>query len=349
MDVNGLLLHDNKIYFGNDNEEFICSTPEGKILWSNPTSGDVEHEPCLIQANGVNHLIYATESGEVRSVNPANGKTNWTFYVSDFDGWKPGQNRTIFKVGAYVTNTSVFYTKPLLVDLTGDNIPDLIYKSFDGKIYAINSTNGKLIWDILNSAFDRLLVNVGDNRNPIFLFNNYTYNPSDYSYRNKMMFVSKIGKSVDSMNFEKFNWGVGLNTMQLSDGRSVVNFCDSIYVFSTKGKILDRFERKKFTDPSTNEISEESTHHTLLGNKSFTYKGKPNCIVVMHQFSYKTDSNDGFIDIVSLEEKKVIDRLNLKQRSEMPPVITDVNMDGNPDILINCFDGNLYCYSIPTH
>ena len=80
MDVNGVLFYKNRIYYGNDNEEFICSSPEGKIIWRNPASGDIEHEPILLDMQGNKYVVYASEAGEVRAVDPETGKTKWVHY-----------------------------------------------------------------------------------------------------------------------------------------------------------------------------------------------------------------------------------------------------------------------------
>jgi hypothetical protein len=39
-------------------------------------------------------------------------------------------------------------------------------------------------------------------------------------------------------------------------------------------------------------------------------------------------------------------RLGLPKPSEFPPMIADINKDGYLDLLINCFDGYLYCYNL---
>jgi hypothetical protein len=54
----------------------------------------------------------------------------------------------------------------------------------------------------------------------------------------------------------------------------------------------------------------------------------------------------GFIEIISLETKQIVERLQLPNTSEMQPHIDDINKDGKLDLLINCKDGNLYCYNL---
>ena len=52
LDVNGTLIYNNLIYFGNDNDEFICADFKGDIKFSLPVSGDVESEAVRIKING---------------------------------------------------------------------------------------------------------------------------------------------------------------------------------------------------------------------------------------------------------------------------------------------------------
>lgn len=83
MDVNGIIMYKGKLYFGNDNEEFLCTTSEGKILWRNAASGDIEHEPVMINNKGKKYIVYASELGEVSAVDPENGNHIWNYYTRE--------------------------------------------------------------------------------------------------------------------------------------------------------------------------------------------------------------------------------------------------------------------------
>ena len=48
VDVNGVIVHDNKIYLGMIMMSLFVRT-HGKILWRLPISGDVEHEPSVVK------------------------------------------------------------------------------------------------------------------------------------------------------------------------------------------------------------------------------------------------------------------------------------------------------------
>lgn len=52
FDVNGTLIYGDRVFFGNDNEEFICANLYGNIIWKNLASGDIEAEPVMIDIDG---------------------------------------------------------------------------------------------------------------------------------------------------------------------------------------------------------------------------------------------------------------------------------------------------------
>jgi len=216
MDVNGLLLHNNRLYFGNDNEEFLCTSLDGKIIFRNPTSGDIEHEPVLINNKATQQIIYATEMGEVKAINPITGKAIWSYYTPDFEGWKPGDNRGIFKVKSFFTNSSSFYTKPIVADLTNDGVSDLVYLTYNSKIYAINGASGKLLW--LNEQYDRseiVLMQTGSKEDPSFSFFSET-NDEKFKATRHLITLNKYGKQIAITDIPNSTYGMGVNALSLN-------------------------------------------------------------------------------------------------------------------------------------
>ena len=98
-----------------------------------------------------------------------------------------------------------------------------------------------------------------------------------------------------------------------------------------------------FNDDS--EVITRKYYDPILSNRIFDYQNEKNCVIVLSQRDM-IDYDKGFIEIVSLDKKSVIERLSLPAISEMTPIISDVNQDGNLDLLINCSDGYLYCFSL---
>jgi DNA-binding beta-propeller fold protein YncE len=346
MDVNGLLLYNSRLYFGNDNEEFLCTSLDGKIIWRNPASGDMEHEPVLITNAGVNQIVYATETGEVKAVDPATGKAFWSYYVPEFDGWKNGDTRALFKVKSYFTNTYAFFTKPIIIDLTKDGVLDLVYHTYDGRFFAINGASGKNLWihDAGNGT-EIAMFQMGSNASPSITFFAKTFDEK-FNATSHLVALNSAGKQIFKFDLSASTFGIGLNA--LSIGNSFIAQRDSLLEIDSKGnyKAYDRSNLYNDVDYyGKNTIEQRNGYESLISNRTFSYKGDNNCIVILNQHDFANYEN-GFIEIFSLTNHKVVARFGLPKSSEFPPMIADINKDGYLDLLINCHDGYLYCYDL---
>jgi hypothetical protein len=345
MDVNGIIEHQGKLYFGNDNEEFLCTSYAGDILWRLAVSGDIEHEPVMINIKGKTNIVFATEAGEVTAVDPLDGKILWSWYVPDYKGWKPEDNRIVFKVKAHFSNTTSFLTKPLLHDLDNDGVSDLIYMGFDSKIYAISGAKGKELWIVEDEYLETVFFKSGSGSTTYFMAVGKKYNADDHQPL-ELITINTSGKIVDRFPLDEFSWGGGLNHLSVSGGRTVFLTLKSLFIYHPENglEIIDR--DIPFRDDENPYVERRQARDPLIGNKVFAYGKEKNCVMILNQYD-NLDHDYGFVEIISLDSKKVLKRLALKSRSEMPPVISDVNKDGVPDVLISGYDGYLYCYSFP--
>lgn len=349
MDVNGLLLHNNRLYFGNDNEEVLCTSLDGKIIWRNPASGDIEHEPVLIKNNRTQQIVYASEQGEVVAVNDVTGKVIWSYYIPIFSGWKQGDNRALFKVKSYFTYTRAFYTKPLIIDLTGDGVSDLVYRVFGGDIFALNGKTGSLLWLHEVEAADRseiLLLQTGTKVNPSISFFTTT-NDAEYKRTCSLVTLNSKGKQISTTILPTSSIGTGLNSLLLNN--LIIVQQSHLLEMDSKGSLqsYDRSDLFQEVDYLGNTIDgSRNSYESLISNRAFSYKGDNNCVVILNQYDRSNYENGGIIEIYSLTNHKVIDRFSLPNKSEFPPIISDINKDGYLDLLINCYDGNLYCYDL---
>jgi outer membrane protein assembly factor BamB len=302
-------------------------------------------------------IIYASESGEVCAVDPYSGKKVWNYYVSDFAGYKPGDNRNIFKVRSYFTNTVSFYTKPKLVDLNEDGTKDLVYLTYDSKVYAISGRDGQLLWLFDSPHYlGYNLIQSGSEKNPYFsAWQGFGTDGSNSE--SVLLTLDKNGKMVSNVGMNDLDYYGGLNSYVAKDGKVVIATPNYIY-FLRNGKVEQRFshdltyKRGSVVDGNgsiydSDFMEGRNTRDAVLGSAEFSYKGHTRCAIIMNQ-SDGAFREHGFIEIISLDTGEVIDRLTLPYSSEFPPQILDVNKDGRLDLLINCYDGFTYCYDMKT-
>lgn len=349
MDVNGVLSYQDKLYYGNDNEEFICSSKNGDILWRLPTAGDIEHEPMLISSKKGNMIVYATETGEACAIDPVSGKKYWSYFIPDFKGWISGNNRAIFKVKSYFSNTQTFFSKPVIADLDKDGTEDLVYLTYDGAIIAINGKTGKKQWSNikLKGLFDYVFSNIGDKKNPIFAVFETTWDSAN-NYKQSMLIINVKGHVIREQYMDEENRIFGLNSLQIRDGNTLFCTKNSILMVSVSGNVKKIYRERKFktTNYDGNSVIESRNGSgALIAQTVFSYKGNDQCIMVLNQHDGAYFEN-GFVEIISLDSKKVLGTWQLPTGSELAPVIADVNMDGNLDMLISGYDGYLYCYNL---
>jgi len=349
MDVNGLLMRSDRLYFGNDNEEFLCTDLQGKILWRNPTSGDIEHEPSLLQTKNGEVVVYAAESGEVKAVDPEQGKVIWSYYVPEFDGWKPGDDRTVFKVKAWFRNTSHFYTRPLVVDVNADGTNDLIYRTFGGNLLALNGNTGSKLWSVEEKeslSLGMAVIGRGKQKKIVALRNIYAD-----TVRYEIAYFSLQGQKLASRPVSELSWGSGLNALSIDGDRILINGRTKTFQIDQTGSVreIDRsipFQFKSWNNELENGY--RNGNDPLFAEGFIPLKNGKKGVVVMNQCDLG-NTDVGFVEILSPEDGIVLDRFSLPACGEMPPVIRDVDLDGNLDLLFAGYDGYLYCYQLPKY
>jgi outer membrane protein assembly factor BamB len=273
----------------------------------------------------------------------------WSYYVPEFDGWKPGDDRTVFKVKAWFRNTSHFYTRPLVVDVNADGTNDLIYRTFGGNLLALNGNTGSKLWSVEEKeslSLGMAVIGQGKQKKIVALRNIYAD-----TVRYEIAFFSLQGQKLASRPVSELSWGSGLNALSIDGDRVLINGRTKTFQVDPSGSVreIDRsipFQFKSWNNELVNGY--RNGNDPLFAEGFIPLKNGKKGVVVMNQCDLG-NTDVGFVEIFSLEDGSVLDRFSLPACGEMPPVIRDVDLDGNLDLLFAGYDGYLYCYQLPKY
>lgn len=361
MDVNGLLYYNRNLYFGNDNDEFLCTDLDGNLIWRIPVSGDVEHEPTLIKRKNGNIIVFATEVGEVRAVSPKNGNTVWNYFHPKFDGWKEGNNRFIFKLKTHFRSGYIFFNSPTIADFNRDGVMDLVYNGYDKTI--LNGINGKVIKNYSISRQNTSFSNVSDSyHDPIFLGRGKNTKILSPEYimgsdddEKRVIIYDENGSILNKLSvkkperFKDFSYWY-LTPKKLNNNEVAFISDEIIHIYNSKD---NKFSKIQNFNSITKEKSEYGDYYNyrsnfygiveILSNKINTEKGL--CRLIKWE-SYK-DWKHAIIKVFSVNDNKELLTISLPSTAEGPMLVRDINGDGKEELLVEC-NGRLICYDIST-
>ncbi len=350
MDVNGILFHEGNIFFGNDNEEAMSVTQTGKINWRINLAGDVEHQPILIQSGKDPLLVFATETGQVHAVHPKTGKTVWNYFVSDYKGWKPGDNRSVFKVKMYFHSGHRFFDEPEVLDLNSDGVEDLLYNHDYGSLLALDGKSGKQIWTINSRINSKYSIYLGTQKPMIMGKGKDTRIVcpilGDYDEA-----TSTIGKSGIAIFNAK---GILLSVQECEEPLGGPMLSQSNGVFMTSNALLvpDKNNTAVRIVPLENATAlndEGETYYRFpeaqIAKQQIQFNGEP-CILVALQYEQDNNLDQSALMIIGAKTGKVHKKSYMPCTSEYTPEIMDTNEDGMLDVLMGGFNGKLYCFNL---
>lgn len=70
------------------------------------------------------------------------------------------------------------------------------------------------------------------------------------------------------------------------------------------------------------------------------------CALILSQYDNEHASGQSPMLLIGLNTGKIQYKVNLPSNSEFPPYIEDIDKDGKLDVLVGCYDGNLYCFDL---
>lgn len=350
-DVNGVVALDGKVYFGNDNDEFFCADKNGDIVWRLPCSGDVEHAPSVLnRPNGKKCIVFATEMGEVRAVNPIDGSTIWVHYHPDFDGWKPGSNRFVFRVKNHISSPNFYFTPPFLADYNKDTYSDLCYTTSSGMV-VLNGVDGIILsTNSVGSYYSPITQRMS--RMGVELLDHQYVETADPDDRWKAKYTVKDLNGRTLRDFpELLETSLKGQCRRTSDGSILMRAKENAYMEWIPGmKFPVRMDRKALRsgrEPIQHHPGYIQYSGTFMTAQTWECRGKEVFAVMVENNVHKeSHARHSLLEIRDAITGMLLSDVLLPARSESTPMVLDTNGDGTFEILVGDDTGHLYCIQL---
>jgi eukaryotic-like serine/threonine-protein kinase len=134
------IVYKNLVFIGSgDKKLYALDATSGKLLWYFTTGGAVHSTPAISRSR----VIFTSEDGTLYAIDALNGKLIWKFYTY---GENKAGAKGLWKMKPeklYMEDPFDFYLSSPVVS---EQEQTVYFGSGDGYIYAVNASDGKLVW-----------------------------------------------------------------------------------------------------------------------------------------------------------------------------------------------------------
>jgi outer membrane protein assembly factor BamB len=338
LDVNGIAIDEQKLYFGTDEGYFYAyDISQNKILWQYKApflenienTGNVEGCPVVVDLNqdGENDVVFSVRGRGIVALNGKTGSPLWVQILTNDNG--------------------AFLTSPLCVDVNADNIPDVISGGWNATstdreslLYALNGKNGEIIWKYtLGTGLKSspILVEKGEKKAIVVA--------STYSV---VHYIDLQGKHLYALDLNLPSGAIsGLYAAATLTPNETLAIGSSWWSGDDDGLWIAHLQKA--------EIEKENRYgFRIVSSKAQTFfpanRITASAVVgqIIHKKSWQiaVPTEKGEL-LVYDENTRKLERYKMPAGSECTPLLADIDGDKKLELLIASYDGFLYCYGLP--
>ena len=295
---------------------------DGSVVWQNHDGPYSTGSPAVwdLDGNGTLEVLIGDQDGVMHAVRGDNGQEIWTFATRD---WIHGS--------------------PNVGDLDGDGKPEVAFGSYDGAFYVVNGEDGSLAWrhqgdtngsisctpaigDLDGDGALDVVVPNWDGHVYAFRGDGGGVAPGDeaiplWTYTGSPMQASPSIGDVDGDGYPEVVVGITENT---DPYRFYIDVLDG-----SSGERVRRVEAENstFASPALGFLNGDEVLDVVFASAASDGG-------VWHGTVWGLD--------ISQDPGEVIWRFTTPDRVSSSPALADIDGDGAVDVVIGCYDGNLY-------
>lgn len=311
LDVNGIALSPQSLFFGNDAGAVYAYAiyGSGPRLWKRQLSAGIKGSVSIedLNSDGTYDVIAATLSGEIVGLNGKTGDILWT-------------NKVPYKPSFTYPKEKAFVASPTLVDLNRDGTRDVVIGSRNGSVYAFDGRTGEIIWEYRTRGPSGVHASVWASDSVIIV-------AESYSTLTWLDFSGLPSRTVRLAN-EPDIQGLFSSPAVLPNGTVVIG---SSWVTGNTGIwVIPSSDAAPIFYP-TGKVSATAAIADGLGT------GDPQAWVITEGGELKVIEQSG----------RIAATYTLDSGSETTPLITDIDKNGSLELVTTGIDKLIRCYQLP--